>query len=194
VIRLRFISSAFFARPALIISHAAADARAISSSTCGSSCNVFLRGSSARVGMRLEIQLPTALVGYVGVELRGREIGMSEHFLNRSQIGSPLEEVGGERVPEQVRMDTMGIEARFLGEFAEDQEGAGPCQGPASGVQEQLRPVPRVEERAAAREVTQKCLGGVPADRNDALLAALADHSNEAVVEVDAGLLEPDRL
>jgi hypothetical protein len=35
-----------------------------------------------RVWMRLEIQLPTTLIGYVRVELSGREIGMSEHFLN----------------------------------------------------------------------------------------------------------------
>ena len=66
---LRFSSSTFFASPALIISQAAADARAITSSTCGSSCKVFLRGSSARVRVRLEIQLPTPLVGYVRVEL-----------------------------------------------------------------------------------------------------------------------------
>ena len=65
--------------------------------------------------MRLEIQLPTALVGYVRVELRRREIGMSEHFLNRSQICSSLEEVGRKRVPEEVRVHPEGVETRFFG-------------------------------------------------------------------------------
>ena len=52
----------------------------------------------------------------------------------------------------------------------------------------------RVEVRPAAREVAAERLGGVPADRDDALLAALADHADEPVVEVDARLVEPDRL
>jgi len=61
---------------------------------------VFLSGScsSSSVGMGLEIQLPTTLVGYVGVELGGRKIGMAEHFLNGSQISSSLEEVRRKRV------------------------------------------------------------------------------------------------
>jgi hypothetical protein len=93
------------------------------------------------VWVRLEIQLPTTFVGYVRVELRGREIGMSEHFLNRPQICSSLEEVRGKRVPEQVRVDAVGVETGFLSQLAEDQEGAGACESPASGVQEQLRAV-----------------------------------------------------
>jgi hypothetical protein len=194
VTRLRFISSAFLASPALIISHAAADARAIRSSTCGSSCNLFLRGSAAPVRVRLEIQLPTTLVGYVGVELCRREIGMSEHFLNRSQVCSSLAKVGRKRMSEEVWMDAVGVEAGFLGQLAEDQEGARACQRPPAGVQEQLGAVARVEVRPAAGEVAPERLRGVAADRDDPFLAALPDHSNEPVVEVDAGLLEPDRL
>jgi hypothetical protein len=144
--------------------------------------------------VRLEIQLPTSLVGYVRIELCGREIGMAEHFLDRPQVCSSLEQVRGKRVPEEVRMHAVRVQARFLSQFPEDQEGAGAGQRPASGVQKELRAVPRIEVRAAAGEVTQKCLGGVSADRHDALLAAFPDHPNEPVVEVDAGFVEPDRL
>jgi hypothetical protein len=119
---------------------------------------------------------------------------MSEHFLNRPQVRSSLEEVGGKRVPEQVRMDAVRVETGFLGQLAKDQKGARTCQRPAAGVQEQFRPVARIEVGPAAREVTSKCLRRVPPDRDDALLIALPDHSNEAVVEIDACLLEPDRL
>jgi hypothetical protein len=92
--------------------------------------------------VRLEIQLPTALVGYVRVELGGREIGMTEHFLNRSQVCSSLEKVGSKRVPEQMGVDPLGVETGFLSQFAEDQEGAGACEGSSSGVQKELRAVP----------------------------------------------------
>ena len=50
--------------------------------------------------MRSVIQLATPPVGYVRVELRGSNIGMTEHFLNRSEVCASLEEVGGERVAE----------------------------------------------------------------------------------------------
>jgi hypothetical protein len=43
---------------------------------------IFLRGSSSCVGMGLEIQLAAAPIGYVGVELGRREVGMAEHFLD----------------------------------------------------------------------------------------------------------------
>jgi hypothetical protein len=46
----------------------------------------------------LEIQLPTAPIGYVGVQLGSSQIGMSEHFLNASEIRASLEQVSGERV------------------------------------------------------------------------------------------------
>ncbi len=69
VTRRRFSSSAFFANPARIISHAAPVASAMKSSRCGSIATLFL---PARMWMRLEIQLPTPPIGYVGVELGRR--------------------------------------------------------------------------------------------------------------------------
>ena len=49
-----------------------------------------------------------------------------------------------------------------------------------------------VEVRPAVGEVAAKRLGRLPSDRDDALLAALADRADEPLVEVDAALLEPD--
>ena len=43
-------------------------------------------------------------------------------------------------------------------------------------------------------QVAPERLGRLPADRNDALLAALADRAHEPLVEVDPALLEPDGL
>jgi hypothetical protein len=41
--------------------------------------------------VRVEIQLTPSAIGYVRVELGRCEIGMSEHFLNRPQVGASLE-------------------------------------------------------------------------------------------------------
>ena len=62
------------------------------------------------------------------------------------------------------------------------------------GVQEQLGSVAPIEVRAAVSQVAAQRLGRVAPDRDDALLAALADASHDALLEVDAGVVEPDRL
>ena len=63
-------------------------------SMCGSIANrfpVFLLDNGSRMGVRSVIQLPAPPIGYVGVELCCRKIGMPEHFLNRAEVGASLE-------------------------------------------------------------------------------------------------------
>src|SRR3954471_7908344 len=141
-----------------------------------------------------EVQLSSAAIGYVGVELGRREVGVAEHLLHRPEICAALEQVRRERVPEQVRVDALRVEAGFAGELAEDQERAGAGERAAARVQEQLRAMPHVEERPAAREIASQRVGGRAPERHDALLVALADAADEPLLEVDAALLEPDRL
>ena len=43
------------------------------------------------VRVRLEVQLPTAPIGYVGVQLGRRQIGVPEHFLDAAEVGSALQ-------------------------------------------------------------------------------------------------------
>src|SRR4051812_44991368 len=102
--------------------------------------------------------------------------------------------MGGERVPQQMRVDATGLEAGFLRELAQDQERSGAGQRPALGVQEELRPVAPVEERAPSGQVAAKRLRRRTPDGDDPLLVALADAANEPLVEVDAGPFEADRL
>jgi hypothetical protein len=75
---------------------------------------------------------------------------MSEHFLNRSQICSTLEEVGGEGMAKDVGMDAGRIEACLPGERAEDEERTGARERAALRVEEQLRAVAPVEVGPAA--------------------------------------------
>lgn len=157
---------------------------------------VLLGNIRAPAGVRvcLEIQLAAAAIGYVRVELRSREIGMAEHFLNTSEVGPALEEVRREGMPEQVRVDALRLEPGALGESAEDQEGASAGERAAAGVEEELGPVPAVEERSAVRQVAPECLGSPAPDRNDALLGAFPDAADDPHVEVDAALLEGHRF
>ena len=82
------------------------------SSTCGSIDIPCLSVVARRVGVRPEVQLPASPIGYVGVELGRREIGMAEHFLNAAEVGAALEQVRRERVAQEVRVDAARVEAR----------------------------------------------------------------------------------
>jgi hypothetical protein len=99
--------------------------------------------------VRLEIQLAPSSIGYVGVQLRGCEIGMPEHFLNRPKVGASLEQVGREGVAQEVRMDALGLESGLPGQTAQDDEDAGARERAAACVQEEFLPVVPVEVRAA---------------------------------------------
>src|SRR6266446_4660878 len=119
---------------------------------------------------------------------------MAEHFLDRSEVGAALEQMGGERVAEEMGVDALRLEPGRPGEAAEDEEGARTGQCPALGVEEELGPVAAVEVRPAAREVAAEGAHRLPADRDDTLLRALAEGADKAALEVDRGLVEPDGL
>jgi hypothetical protein len=91
-----------------------------------------------------------------------------------------------------VRVDALGLEARATGEAPQDQEGAGAGEAAALRVEEELRAVPLVEVGAPVGEVAPERLDRVPADRDDALLVALAGAADEPSLEVDAGTVETD--
>ena len=119
---------------------------------------------------------------------------MSQHFLNRSQVRASLEQVGGERVAEQVRMDARRVEPGPLGDAPQDQERPGARERPAARVQEHLGAAARVEVRPAAGQVAAQRLGGGAPHRHGPLAVPLADHADDPVLEVDAASEEPDRL
>src|SRR5947208_10459800 len=105
------------------------------------------------MGVRLEVQLASPAIGYVRVQLRRREIGMAEHLLDGTQVGASLEQVGRERVAQEVRVDALGLEPCLAGQAPQDEEDAGARERPAARVEEQLLPVPPVEVRTASREI-----------------------------------------
>src|SRR5439155_21639683 len=145
-----------------------------------------------RMRMRLEVQLPRPPIGYVGVQLRRGEISVPQHLLDGAEIGAALEEMRRKRVAKEVRMDAFGLQTRLRGKAAQDQEGAGPCQGSAARVQEQLGAMACVEKRAPAREIAADRFDGRTTDRHDAFLASLAERAHDPRLEVDVALPETD--
>src|SRR4051812_22705107 len=144
--------------------------------------------------VRLEIQLSPSAIGYVRVQLRRSEIGMAEHLLHCTEVGASLEQVRGERVAQEVRVDAFGLEPCLVGEATQDEEDTGAGERPAVRVQEQLLPVAAVEVRSTAREVAAEGIRCLPPDRHDPLLAALAEAADEPVLEIDGLPVERDHF
>ena len=61
----------------------------------------------ARARVRLVVDLREMLEVEVRVDLRRRQARMAEHLLHRAQVPARLEQVGGERVPQHVRMHAL---------------------------------------------------------------------------------------
>ena len=144
--------------------------------------------------VRPEVRLAAVAVGDVRVPLRRRDVGVAEHLLDAAQVGAALEQVGGERVAQEVRMHAAGLEARAVGELAQDEKGAGAGQRAAAGVEEEIGPVAPVEMRATERHVAAERLGRRPAERDEPLLVALPDDAHDPGLEVDRRLAQADGL
>jgi len=144
--------------------------------------------------MCLEVHVTATPIRDVGVALRGPEIRVAEHLLHGAQVGATFEEMRSERVPEEVGVHATRLEARALGELAQDEKGAGAREGATAGVEEELGAIAAVEVGATEREVAADGLGGGPAERHEALLATLPEHAHDALLDGDAGLLQPRGL
>ena len=63
-----------------------------------------------RQRMSARYQRAQPLVEHMGVDLRGRDVGMAEHRLHAAQIGVVRQQVAGEGVAQHVRRDALRIE------------------------------------------------------------------------------------
>ena len=59
--------------------------------------------------MSTEIELATTPIADVRIELGRREIGVAQHLLDAPEIGPAFEQVGGERVSEEMRVNTLRL-------------------------------------------------------------------------------------
>ena len=71
-------------------------------------------------GVVLLHEPPQAFLDHMGVDLRGRDVGMAEKLLHGAQISTPLQEMAGEGVAQHMRRQTRGIEPGFEREFFQE--------------------------------------------------------------------------
>ncbi len=57
--------------------------------------------------MEAIVRFLDALLVDMRVDLRGRDVGVAEHFLDDAQVAAVVEEVGGKTVPQRVRGDDL---------------------------------------------------------------------------------------
>ena len=106
---------------------------------------------------------------------------MAEQLLDHAQVGAALEQVRGERVAELVRVRREPAQRARVEPAA-----AGGEEDGVLGALRQLRP--------AVAEVERRAGSGLLAERDGALLAALAADVEELLLEVDVLEVEADRL
>lgn len=146
------------------------------------------------VGMGGEVRLLTTLVRDVRVALCGGQVGMPEHLLDAPKIRASFEEMGRERVTEQVRVDATGLEPSLLSEPTENEECARAGQRSTAGIEKEVGPMAAIEMRPAEREVSAHRFDRRAAEWHDSLLAPFPENAHELSIEIDGGARKADCL
>jgi hypothetical protein len=150
--------------------------------------------------MRGSVDLAQPVDRDQGVDLRGRDRGVAEKFLDYPDVSPAVQHVRGERVPQGVRGYVgFRVQAGAAGGGAQHAPGALPGQAPAAGVEEDRRGPPqrcRGEGRPGPDQVGFHGAHGVAAHRHHPVFAALADQTHHRVrgvqlefVDIQAGRL-----
>src|SRR5262249_10118873 len=133
--------------------------------------------SAARVRSVVDTAQPPSVD--VAVQLRRREGAVAEQLLDRAQVGATLEQVRRKRVPQPVGMREDAAERRRVEALA-----AGRDEDGVLSAADELRP--------RLVQIARQQMPGLLAERDDALLPALAAHVKLLAVEVDVREVEPD--
>ena len=120
----------------------------------------------------------------VGVDFRGEDRFVAEHFLDDAQIGAVLDEVRGEGVAEGVRGDFLA-DAREQRLLFDEIENGHPAQRAAVFVQEGDVVEGRFGGRGACVEVVLEGVGCHFPEGDEPLFVAFADDAHKALLEID---------
>ena len=131
----------------------------------------------------------------VGVNLRGADLRVSEHFLHGTKVCPRLDQVGGEAVPEGVRAHVL---ADACSDHAPLEHGERhlTCHASALTSEEQrvFVTLQRDDICPVMAEVVVDGVARLLPNRDDALFVALADHFDHAVNEVHTGHFQFDQF
>ncbi len=147
--------------------------------------------------MRRVVHLHEVIHGYVGVPLGRRERSVAEELLDRAEIGSAVEEVGGARVPQRVRVQIRTTRAERAIPVYERLNRPRPHALSARGDEERRgfeRAGAPVGETRPPSEVRAHRVHTLLPERHDALLVSFSDHSDRRTREVYVAHVEPAQL
>lgn len=127
------------------------------------------------------------------VDLRRRDVGVTEQRLNAPQIGAALQQMRRERMTQLVRRARL-LDPRRARVRAEELPHTLPRERPAARRQEQHRRRARLRVLRANGEVRIDRREARLAERNKAALPALSKGKNEPLTPLDVRQAEPDEL
>ena len=150
-------------------------------------------------GVEFLVDFAEVLVGDVGVDLGGADVGVAEEGLDGADVGAVVEEVGGEGVAEGVGGDVFGDAGEFGVFFYEALDGAGGEAAVVAGGVGGAGVSGVVEEEGgelvgAALQIFGGTGCGCFTDKNGAVFLAFAADDEFAAVEVDAVAVKVDEF
>src|ERR1700739_4207693 len=150
---------------------------------CASGTAAGTQRSATR--MVLGVQLLQPLACYVGVDLGGGQIAVTEQHLHHAQVGAVVEQMGGKGVPQSVRREFLADAGLARVTLDDVPEGLA-RHAIATPGREQVVGLALEQDLAAraAREFLERA-HRLLAERNQPLAIALAEDPDDALVEVD---------
>src|SRR5258706_2028773 len=139
--------------------------------------------------MMLGVELLEPLARDVRVDLRGRDVRMSEQELHHPQVGAVVDEVRREGVAQHVRRELLARDGARAVAPGEMPERLARHARTAGGVEQDIG-----AGFLSLLQVFRYPVGGDLDDRDQPLLRALAERANNVAVEVHLEDLQPDQL
>src|SRR5215813_11560085 len=125
-------------------------------------------------------------IGYVCVDLRGRDIAVSEQRLNRTRVSAVLQQVRREAVSQGVRRNVF--DARFFRVLLDHGPGDLSCERPAAMQKNKRRS--RFAVSGFDCRILLQPMNRTLAERHTALLVPFAVTDDETCEEIDVYLLQ----
>src|SRR3569832_1440410 len=149
-------------------------------------------GDASAPRMMLTVHLFQTLAGHVSVDLRSRQITVTQQHLYDAQVRAVIEQMRGERVPQGMRRELLG-NTGFTG-VALDEVPEGLARHPIAPPRREQVVGLALEQNLAARAVEEfrQPTHGFFAQGNQPLAVALAHDANDTLVQVDLPMAQVD--
>ena len=135
--------------------------------------------------MVARVQFLEALASHVRIDLRGRQIAVAEQHLHHAQVRAVIEQMGGKGMSQSMGRE-VPVDAGLAGITLDDVPER-LARHAISAARREEKIGAAVEQNVSAPAVYEglEPSHGFLAERNQALAIALAEHANDALIEID---------